>query len=186
MRKVLVVSALLILVLGTSIASAQVPNVQVYFTSEWGAYGKASIEECPGVGVLDTIYVVANNFNMWMSAVEYKVEYPPEVIWLADNTGSDINIGTSPTGIATSWPLPQNAFVPFAVNKVTIMYNCVGCPRLDIPINVVPNPTAISGEVQAVRWPDTALITAVGMQSLICPTVPVEDTSWGKIKALYE
>jgi hypothetical protein len=187
MRKVLVVfSALVILALGTSIVSAQpIPNVQVYFTSEWGTHGITAIEECPGVGVLDTVYVVASNFNMWMSAAEYMVEYPPEVIHLADNTGG-IDIGASDTGIATSWPLPQNAFVPFAVNAVTIMYNCVGCPRTDIPINVVPNPASISGQVQAVRWPDNSLITAVGMLSLICPTVPVEETSWGKIKALYE
>jgi hypothetical protein len=186
MRKVLVVSALLIMVLGASIASAQsIPNIQVYFTSEWGAYGKTALETCPGTGVIGTVYVVASNFNMWMSAAEYMVEYPPEVIWLADNTGG-IDIGRSDIGIATSWPLPQNAFVPFAVNEVTVLYNCDGCPRTDIPINVVPNPTSISGEVQAVRWPDTAVITAVGMLSYICPTVPAEETSWGKIKALYE
>jgi hypothetical protein len=66
------------------------------------------------------------------------------------------------------------------------MYNCDGCPRTDIPISVVPNPTSISGQVQAVRWPDNSVIPAVGMLSYICPTVPAEDTSWGKIKALYE
>lgn len=187
MRKVLVVfSALVILALGTSIVSAQpIPNIQVYFTSEWGTHGITAIEECPGVGVLDTIYVVASNFNMWMSAAEYKVEYPPEVVWIADNTGG-IDIGSSPVGIATTWPLPQNAFVPFAVNKVYVIYDCVGCPRTDIPILVVPNPAAISGQVQAVRWPDNALIFGIGMISLICPTVPVEETTWGNIKALYE
>jgi hypothetical protein len=186
MRKVLVVSALLILVLGTSIASAQpIQNIQVYFTSEWGAYGKTTLDECPGP-VLGTLYVVASNFNMWMIGVEYKVEYPPEVTWLADNTGGISDIGDSPTGIATAWSLPQNAFVPFAVNEVTVLYNCTGCPRTDIPINVVPNPGALSGQVHAVRWPDNVLIPAVGMVSLICPTIPVEETTWGTIKALYE
>jgi hypothetical protein len=187
MRKVLVVvSALLILALGTSITSAQtpIPNLQVYFTSDWGTYGAAQLQTCPGF-VVGTIYVVANNFNMWMSAAEYQVLYPPEVIWVADNTGG-IDIGSSPAGIATSWALPQNAFVPFAVNTVTVLYNCAGCPTTDIPIVIVPNPGSISGQVQAVRWPDNSLIPAIGMTSLICPTVPAEETTWGSIKALYE
>jgi hypothetical protein len=122
---------------------------------------------------------------MWMIGAEYKVEYPPEMIWLADNTGG-IDIGSSDIGIATTWPLPQNAFVPFAVNEVTVLFNCEGCPRTDIPILVVPNPTAPSGQVQAVRWPDVALIPAIGMLSYICPTVPAEETSWGGVKALYQ
>jgi hypothetical protein len=186
MRKVLVIlAALVLLTLGATWVNAQpIPNVQVYFTSEWDAYGKTAIEECPGF-VIGTLYVVASNFNMWMSAVEYQVEYPPEVTWLADNTGG-IDIGSSPAGIATSWPLPQNAFVPCSVNDVTVLYNCEGCPREDIPILVVPNPGAISGNVQAVRWPDGALIPAIGMLSYICPTVPAEETSWGQIKALYD
>lgn len=187
MRKVLVlITALLVMALGATIVSAQVPNMQVYFTSDWGTYGATSLETCPGP-VLGTLYVVASNFDMWMIGAEYQVLYPPEITWIADDTGTgSISIGSSPVGIATTWPTPQNAFVPFAVNTVTVLYNCTGCPRNDIPIDVVPNPSAISGQVQAVRWPDTALIYAVGMESLICPTVPVEETTWGSIKALYE
>jgi hypothetical protein len=186
MRKVLVIlSALALLTVGTSLVQAQFPNVQVYFTSEWDAYGKTTLEECPGIGVIGTIYVVASNFNMWMSSIEYKVQYPPYVVFLADNTGG-IDIGSSDIGIATAWPLPQNAFVPLAVNKPTIMYNCEGCPCPNICFTVLPNPSAPSGQVQAVRWPDNALIPGIGMVSYICPTVPAEDTSWGQIKALYD
>jgi hypothetical protein len=124
---------------------------------------------------------------MWMQAVEYQVLYPPQIMWLADNTGTGINIGTSPTGIATAWPLPQNAFSSFAVNKVLFIYMCQLCYEgNNIPIVVVPNPTAISGQVQAIRWPDGGTVYGVGMTSLICPTVPVEETTWGNIKALYE
>jgi hypothetical protein len=187
MRKVLVVlPALLLLTLAASSVNAQpIPNIQVYFTTEYGVYGKTHLDECPGVGVVDQIYIVASNFNMWMIAVEYKVQYPPYVSLVADVTGG-IDIGFSDVGIATSWPLPQNAFVPFAVNKPWIQYNCEGCPCDNICFKVVPNPSALSGQVQAVRWPDNALIIGVGMESLICPTIPVEDTSWGQIKALYD
>lgn len=188
MKKVLVIlSAILLLTAGASLVNAggPIPNIQVYFTSEWGAYGSTTLEECPGIGVVGTVYIVASNFDMWMSAVEYKVQYPPYVVWLADNTGG-IDIGQSPTGIATSWPLPQNAFTPFAVNKATIMYNCEGCPCPNICFTVLPNPSSISGKIQAVRWPDGALVQGIiGMVSYICPTVPAEETTWGNIKALY-
>jgi hypothetical protein len=192
MRKVLVVfSALLILVLGTSIVSAgaPVPNVQVYFSDPvWGSPDKASLDQCPpdppGT-VLDSLYVVAQNFDMWMSAIEYQVIYPPQIMWLSDNTGTGINIGSSPTGIATAWPLPQNAFVSFAANKVFFVYMCQLCYEgNNVPIIVVPHP--VSGFLRAVRWPDNAVINGIGMTSLICPTIPVEETTWGNIKALYE
>jgi len=189
MRKVLVAfSALLILALGASIVSAQVPNVQVFFTSDYGAYGKTSLDQCPPGApgtVLDSMYVVASNFGCYISAIEYQVLYPPQIYFLGDDTGTGLNIGTSPTGIATAWPFPQNAFVPYAVNKVKFLYMCQLCyDGSDIPIVVGPNPG--SGFLRYTQWPDNTLINAVGMTSLICPTVPVEETTWGNIKALYE
>jgi hypothetical protein len=188
MRKVLIIFfALLILGLGASISSAQIPNVQVFFTSDWGTYGATHLDSCPpdppGT-VFDSLYVVASNFNMWMSAIEYQVIYPPAIMFLSDNNGG-LNIGTSPTGISTAWPLPQNAYVPLSVNKVYFIYMCQRCYEgTNIPINVVPNPT--TGLLQAVRWPDNITVPAIGMVSLICPTVPTEETTWGNIKALYE
>jgi hypothetical protein len=192
MRKVLVVfSALLLLTLGASMVNAggPIPNVGVYFTSDWGTYGHTALPECPpdppGT-VFDSLYVVANNFNMWMIGAEYQVLYPPQIIWLADNTGG-INIGASPTGIATTWPIPQNAFVPFAVNKVYFIYNCQLCYEgVNAPIVVVANPASISGQVQAVSWPGILVTFGIGMTSLICPTIPVEETTWGNIKAMYQ
>jgi len=189
--KKLVVSflAVLLMALGVAWVSAAgpVPNVQVYFTSDYGAYGKAQIPECPpnppGT-VFDSLYVVANNFNCYISAIEYQVSYPPQIIWLGDDTGTGLNIGSSPTGIATAWPFPQNAFVPYAVNKVKFIYNCQLCyDGNNIPITVLPNPG--SGYLRFTQWPSNTLINAIGMVSLICPTIPVEETTWGNIKAIY-
>lgn len=185
MRKVLIIStALLILVLGASISSAQIPNVQVYFTSDYGTYGHTHLDSCPDVpGGLDSLYVVASNFGMWMSAIEYKVVYPWIFTWLTDNTGG-LDIGASPTGITSAWTFPLNAFFPVSVNKVYFLYNCQKCYEgTDIPIDVVPHPE--TGFVRAVRWPDDATVNAIGMRSLICPTIPTEETTWGTIKALY-
>ncbi|MFH1754818.1 MAG: hypothetical protein ABIA59_03865 [Candidatus Latescibacterota bacterium] len=190
MKKVLVlVSALLILALGTSIVSAQNPFVQVYFSHPvWGTPDGTNLTQCPPGApgtVLDSLYVIAHNFNMWMSAIEYQVLYPATIFFLSDNTGAPLNVGNSSIGIATAWPLPQNAFTQLVVNKVLFIYMCQFCYEgTNIPIDVVPHPD--TGFVRAVRWPDNAVITAQGMRSLICGTTPVEETTWGNIKALYE
>lgn len=184
MRKVLLVfSALLILSLGTSIVSAQTPNIQVFFDEY---FGQTHLEQCPPDApgtVLGQIYVVASNFNMWISAVEYGIAYPPQIGYAGDLTGG-LDIGSSPVGIATSWPFPINGFGPVLVNTVTIIYNCQLCYEgPNIPIDVVPHPG--TGFVRAVRYPENTLVSGVGMRSLICPTVPAEETTWGNIKALY-
>ena len=177
MKRSLIVFAIVLLA-GAAVASAQVPNVEFHFKH----VGEAEIV-CGGMDVLDTAFVVANNFAMWMSAIEYQVVYPPEMLFLGDNTGG-LNIGNSMMGIATSWPFPINAFGSAIVNTVTFVWKCDGCPRTDIPVPVVPHP--ITGFVRAVRWPDNALISGIGMTSLICPTIPIEETSWGKIKEIYK
>jgi hypothetical protein len=42
-----------------------------------------------------------------------------------------------------------------------------------------------TGFVGGVDYPNYDLVPAVGMTSLVCPTVPLEDTTWGKIKSIY-
>ena len=183
MRKVLFVfSALLILSLGTSIVSAQTPNVQVFFDEY---FGQTHLDQCPPDApgtVVGNFYVVASNFSMWISAIEYGIAYPPEIGFLGDNTGG-LDIGNSPTGIATSWPFPINGFGPVLVNTVAIIYNCQLCFEQDIPIVVVPH--SGTGFIRVVEFGTNNLVNGVGMTSLICPTVPSEETTWGNIKALY-
>jgi hypothetical protein len=188
MRKVLLVfSALLIISLGTSIVSAQTPNVQVFFDEY---FGKTHLDQCPvdppGT-VIGNAYVVASNFNVWISAIEYAIQYPPQLIFAGDNTGG-LDIGQSAAnglngGIATSWPFPINGYSPVLVNTVSFIFNCQLCFTQDIPIVVVNHEQ--TGFIRIATWPDNILVNGVGMKSLICPTVPAEDTTWGSIKALY-
>lgn len=190
MRKVLVVvSALLVLALGASIVSAQIPNVQVYFTSDWGTYGAAHLDQCPA-GTVGTLYVVANNFNMWMSAIEFYIEMPAllGMSVIAESYPNDgLAIGTSyiSPGVAIAWPLPQNAYSPCLVAEITVLYGGVCCDEGE-NIPIIVHPHGDTGLVRAVRWPDNGTVLGVGQTSLICPTVPAEETTWGNIKALYE
>jgi hypothetical protein len=194
MKGVLVVfSTLLLLTLGASMVNAggPIPNVQVYFTSDWGTYGQTALVECPDAPhntVLDSFYVVASNFNMWMIGIEYFLSLPFQINPLAQevpNGGLVIGTAWIFPGIAISWPLPQNAFVPFAVTKIKFLYRCTLCQDgTDICIHVLNHQD--TGFVRAVRWPDITFVNGIGMTSMICPTVPVEETTWGGIKALYQ
>ena len=66
-------AAILIICFLTSLAPAQVPSVAVYFDE---ALSQTS-QDCQGNGTIDTLYVVALNFNDWISAIEFSVGYTP-------------------------------------------------------------------------------------------------------------
>jgi len=181
MRTALV--ALLILALG-QVAVAQTPYFQIYFDD---AHAIAAMD-CPTapVGtVLDTLHVVAHNFNNFIIATEYSIDYSSRLSWQGDITTADIVIGNSPIGISQAWTYPLDAFVPLRVMSATVFWMCSGCAgNSNTPVVVMPNPE--TSVLAYVSWPGVQAIPAVGMTSLICATVPVEETSWGQIKALYQ
>jgi len=163
-------------------AQAQVKNVQVYFDANL----TQTSQGC-GTG-LQTLHVVAQGFGMWLAAIQYQVNFPAEVTWVADIADPNrLDIGTSVAGIASAWTIPQNAFSSVKILDILVQWDpactCTGAsPK---PIVVGPHPQ--TGDIRAVRWPDNVLFTGiVGMTALVCPgAVPVEETSWGKVKALY-
>jgi hypothetical protein len=163
-------------------ASAQTPHVVVFFDEDaW----TQTTEVCQGNGVFDTLSVVAVNFNMFINAIEYAVNYPPSTVWIADLPVTPLNIGTTAGGVASSWSLPQNGFVPLGVMNVLIQWQCDDCGTSpNDPIIVAPNP--LTGFIRATRYPDNFLVEGVGLTSLVCPVVPVEEKTWGGVKALYD
>jgi hypothetical protein len=65
---------------------------------------------------------------------------------------------------------------------VVVEWNCIACERLADPIVVGPNPlTGVLGFNDG--W---HIYLALGLTAIICPTIATEETSWGKVKALYE
>lgn len=207
MKKTLVVVVAIAIALSASVASAQIPNVVVYFDLTYTQMD-ALCPPDPAGTVATELYVVANNFNMWMSAIEYMVELPPSLMFLGDIdptgggwAGSQLKIGSSVTGIGISWPLPANAFVPLRCQKISVLWQCQNLGTVEAPncvladgvtgftdhtINVYKYPTSADGP-RAVRWPDNVVVGGVGLTSVICgQTIPVEETTWGGIKALYD
>ncbi len=192
MKKVLAVAfAIAILSLGFS-ASAQVPFVQVYFDD----YGAVDSRDCPPCGPeqVDVISVFACNFNMWMIAIEYMIDYSPALNFLGDvaNPGA-LSIGQSPTGVSWSYPVIANAFGPYRTQQVNVFWTCCGdCVTggfTNSAVVVMPHPASNPPALgpRAVEWQTYATVDGVGMTSMICqrPIATQEDT-WGGIKSLYK
>ena len=197
MKRFLVVVCAVAVCLGAATANAQtsVPFVQVYFDEGWSVTNPpACPTEDPGTQT-STIYVVARNWNMWMQSIEYAIEYPPELVWLGDfvNPATQLELGDSPTtslsgGIAVTWRTRGNAFNPLLIQWATILWNCQGCATQNITLTVVKHPSTVWPEnwlVRALESPNFAEAQGIGMASVVCPIVPVDETTWGGIKAQY-
>ena len=166
-------------------AHAQIPCVQWYFDADLTQTDR----DCDG-SFAQLGYVTAVNFNVWFSAVEYMVSYPPQIFWMADipvNENSSC-IGSTPVGIACAWKIPMNGFSPVVIMKVQYDWRCPNCNRPrdgSQPVIVGPHPT---GRLSYITFA-LERFDAIGMVSMVCkfkPPVPVEETSWGKVKALYD
>lgn len=185
MNKLICLISLTAVLLGLpQFSTAQVPYIQIYFDEDLQRTMEIS---CPFVDPgsrVGTIYIAAHNFSMFMSSIEYRVDYPPELSFLGDIINSSYQVvGHSIIGIVISFPTPLNAFETVVLQKVEFMWVCYACESIAIPVVVVPHPS--SGKIGAISWPDSEEVEAVGMTAIVCPTMPVEASTWGHIKALY-
>lgn len=166
------------------VANAQdVPNIGVYFDQYLSKMSSNGWDGQPATQ-MDTWYVVGNNFNCWVAGAEFKIDYPGVVMWMSDAGTPPVTIGNTSTGISMGFGLPVNGFTPFVICQVNVLWLTPGCPQQNIPVPVVQHPYTFY--LGGTDFPDYNLVPAVGMTSLICPSVPTEDTTWGGVKALYE
>jgi hypothetical protein len=127
--------------------------------------------DCPGPGV-GTLYVVAEDFNYFLSGIEFKIEYPPSMTWLADLDTPPATIGNTAAGISIGWPLPQNGFFPLQVMRVLVLWTCADCATVNQAISVVEHP--VFGFVRGVRFPDYEIVDGSGRTSVICPDMDLD------------
>ncbi|HEX5132505.1 MAG TPA: hypothetical protein VFX92_08465 [Candidatus Krumholzibacteria bacterium] len=200
MKKALAGVLVLSIVSLAAVASmAQVPNVQVYFNGN-PAYNSYSDTQafCESPGTAQDLYVVLQNWNMFVQGVDFSVDYPAALFAGGETAPVDaLVIGSSNAtggtgGIAIAWNLPQNGFDPLlALTVHAIWTGSCDC-------NNGPQPLVVKGyhyaeignggkaDPTGVRWPDYAELSGVGLTSLVCPgTIATEETTWGGVKALY-
>jgi hypothetical protein len=178
MKRLLMTCAILaVLTLSVTTVSAQTPIVQIVFDEGLNQQTKVCV-----TGSIDSFHVVARNFNIWMTGIEFAIQYPMGIGLIGENVLSDLSIGGTPMGISLVWMTPQNAFA--TVKLMTVYYICNVCYP-DNPIIVLPHWQ--SGFVRATRYPDLEFINGIGWTSVFCPDViPVEESTWGQIKSMYE
>lgn len=188
-------------------ATAQVPNIQVYFNgnTNYNTFSDTQAN-CQSPGTPQDLYVVMNNWNMFIQAVEFSIDYPPALFPLGEtapvntlvignsNADGSSTEGSGPGhgGIAIAWQLPQNGFNQLlALTVHTVWTGSCDCNAPPVSIVVRGQHYAEIGvggyaNPRAVRWPDFAELEGVGMTSLICPgIVATEQSTWGGVKALY-
>jgi len=176
-------ATIVITCLATVPVAAQVPFVAVYFDE---ALTQDS-QDCRGLGTIDTLYVTISNLNEFITAAEFMVDYTPVTAftWLGDAATTPLVIGNTSIGIALTWQIPQSLFTPLVVVQSTIVWNCDTCSGFEAQLlQVKPHPQ--TGHIRVVQYPDRDLVDGTGHTSAICTVFPVETSTWGAVKALYE
>lgn len=122
---------------------------------------------CSGPG-LDTLTVVLENLNEFLTGAEYKINYPPEMIFLADldTPGSGggpagVTLGSSPNGISMGFAIPQNGFSPVVLQRVLVLYTPTNSSAPASEVCVVGHPL-FNPVPQVTRFPDLLLIEVPG------------------------
>ncbi len=174
-------------------ASAQVPSLHVVFDD-----GLVTCEvNCPpgGMGTLDTLYVVARNVFGPVSSISYRIDYGPSFVFLGDIFSPEVFFyGNSASGAHATYRTPANYSNPHIVQRVTVLWNCNDCSSADSWVRPLPHPNftdilAITqpSDVAVPLEPFPAFVCSVGPRT--CPyedePIPVFESTWGQIKAMY-
>ena len=174
---------LVICLIGATNVSAQVPNIAVYFDDI-----NTETVVCQG-SILDTLYVVAQNMGTFINGVEYSISGLNNSLfaYVAEFPAAlnpySFAIGASPTGVSLGWGLPQNAFVPFIVQRILIVWNCIECSNREFII-VQPHPATLF--LGVAEFGSGNLISCVGLTATVCATVATHETTWGAVKSMYQ
>jgi len=180
MKKALLLT--LVLMLGATMAFAQNGSIGV-FADNMGA--NCNLPAVPG-SFLNVYFVHVNALGA--TASQWAAPAPAcfSAIRLADLPVFSVNFGNTSVGITVGYPTCKTG----TFHIMTALYQVLGAPAACCRWYVIPDPSLASGKIEI---PDCAYVMAYGTggQALVgamCPTcnVPLEDTTWGQMKALYE
>lgn len=183
MKKALLLVLALGMVMTASLAFAQ--NGAIILYSDNTTLSSCNIPADAGL-----FYVTAvHELHPGATASQFKFQNNgTTMIYLADTNYFSLVIGNTQAGVAVSYGGCLNG----QIMVVTALYNGIGTSPACSSIEVVPDPAAPSGNIEAVDcnttkvFPNGSLLTIKG--DLSCPCgeiVPVEETNWGRVKSLY-
>jgi hypothetical protein len=153
-----------------SVCLAATPTVSVYFDEALTV--QAMDRTDPGKV---TLYIVAEGFNAKINAIEYKIDLPAGMTWIADVDMPVIRIGSTKEGIAQAWSEPIDGHSRQVIGKVLTRWDPEAGSGGDVA--VLPNP--ISGRIRATTAGDHRVIEATGTvatvraSGVVRPTEPM-------------
>jgi hypothetical protein len=143
-------------------------------------------DQSPG---LLTIYVVHTN-TTGATASRWSAPMPSCMVgatFLTDQPVFGVNIGNSQTGISIGYA----ACLTGPIHILSMLFFGSGLSSSCCRYDVYPDPGAVSGQIEVVDCANNLLWTTGSPgfvnpdQGCVCGLVPVEQTTWGRVKSLY-
>jgi hypothetical protein len=156
----------------------------------FGLFGDPGGTDCNVWDVVPSVVIIYVVHVMHTGAIggQFSAPSPPcnLMIWLSDNWIMPVTIGDSQTGVSVGYGGCLAA--PTLVLSMNFFAQGITPPCCTYP--VLPDPAAPSGQIEVMDCASN-LLYATGGRAIINPTdncgcnVPVEETTWGRVKAMY-
>lgn len=184
---VVVASLLVVSVIATSAAYAQVPK-QAFTTFKLGGIHSGT---CDFPGQVKELHVYGSHINEFYTAVEYRTLLCTCLVPLgvSYSTRTVVTNGNPWTGVQQAFFPPVNGFFPGLDLWATVFATCSGtCGDCGVDQPVIVGPEPVSGFLQGTRNDAVASkFQMLGLTTILCPAaVGTQESSWGKVKALYQ
>jgi hypothetical protein len=147
----LVLPVVLVLGLAPAPVEGMSGQIVVYFDS----LGTQRADVPGGVGQLDTVFVFGEDIDLFVSGAQYRVDYGPNLQFVADLKLPPVTLGNSSAGISVGFgllnPGPQMG-KKFLIHWVLVQWQADGCTTLNTDFPVVeahplfPDPTPVVTE----------------------------------------
>jgi len=116
--------------------------------------------------------------------IRFMIEPSPGItfVWLGESSPKPTVIGDSRTGVEIGYGA---CVLPDAGLILQVQYLGLGTSEPCSFLSVVNHPQASSGEIEVVLCVGLGPVSAIGKKLTVNCTVPAQETTWGKVKALY-
>ena len=132
-------------------------------------------------GAVETVHVF-HSFHGGVTASNFKIQdIGTNWTWIVDQPqGGTTIVGNTRDGGLFAY----GGCITTEFNFVNVLYATAGTAGPCSSLEVVPNPASLTGTIEGVNCDDIKLV-ADGSRVFVNCTVPVEETTWGAVKALY-
>jgi hypothetical protein len=184
MKRSFLYALCLVLCAGTAIAQPNLGSIDVFSDP---VYASCDFTDDGG---LITVYVLVTNSIDGTTAAQWMMNIPSAWSLLGQTSPFQTVIGDPLSGIAVAYG--QCLTGDFLILTINFLGDG-GSPPCSF-ISIVPDPTAPSGQIEIVdcradpeKWPFALLGQGIVNDDGTCGcTTPIQESTWGRVKALYQ